>query len=121
MKMTRKERLNRRHMRVRSKVAGTPERPRLMVRKSLRHLYVQLIDDSVDHGSRTLYTRCTVAREAAGKQMCNVKGASELGKAVAADLKHNGFAKIVFDRGGYAYHGVVKALAEAIRAEGIQF
>lgn len=121
MKLTQKDRLTRRHLRVRRKVAGTAERPRLYVRKSLKHLYVQLIDDSPANGSRTLAIFTTHSKDNAGKHMCNIKHAGELGKRVGEELKNRGIEQIVFDRGGYRYHGAVKALADAVRQAEIRF
>lgn len=121
MKKTKKEKLARRHMRVRSKVAGSTERPRLYVRKSLKHIHVQLIDDTPENGSITLLAMTTLSKETAGKHCCNVANATELGKKVGAELKNRGIDKIVYDRGGNIYHGCVKALADAVRETGIQF
>lgn len=118
MKLTKKEQLARRHRRVRRKVAGTAERPRLFVRKTLKHLYVQLVDDSIEKGSHTL-AAYTTSRGNGGKHSANVASATELGKAVGTDLKAKGIAAVVFDRGGYRYHGVVKAIAESVRETGI--
>ncbi|CAN5378799.1 50S ribosomal protein L18 [soil metagenome] len=119
MKQTKKEQLARRHRRVRRKVAGTEQRPRVFVRKSLKHLYVQVVDDSPEKGSRTLAAYSTSAKSNAGKHSANVAGATELGKSVGNDLKAKGIASVVFDRGGYRYHGVVKAIAEAVRESGV--
>lgn len=121
MKMTQKDRLKRRHYRVRSRVAGTAERPRLFVRKSLRHVYVQLIDDSADTGSVTLASFGTATKDSAGKHLANKAGAAALGKSVGEALAARGIKEIVFDRGGYRYHGVVQALADAVREAGVKF
>ncbi len=121
MKLTKKERLSRRHLRVRRKVSGTAERPRVQIRKSLRHLYIQVIDDSPENGSRTVASFSTWSRETAAKSMCNIKGAQELGRRAGQELKARGIEQIVFDRGGYRYHGVVKALADAVREAEIKF
>ena len=103
------QRLHFRKMRVRSKIYGTSERPRLSVYRSLKHVYVQVIDDVK---SRTL---------AAVLGKGNVAGAKKAGEAVAeAALKAN-VKKVVFDRGGRIYHGVVKAVAEGARAKGLEF
>jgi large subunit ribosomal protein L18 len=108
----------RRHLRVRKKVAGTPERPRLAVFRSLKHIYAQLVDDTrgvcllgisdVSEG---------VAAEGAGK----VGKAKGMGKALAAKAKAAGFTKVVFDRAGYRYHGRVKAVADGAREGGLEF
>ena len=121
MKLTKKQNLKKRHMRVRRKVTGTPERPRLCVRKTLKHLYAQVFDDTVAQGSRTIATYATASKDTAGKHMRNQAQAIELGKAIGADLKARGIENIVFDRGGYRYHGCVKALADAIREAGVKF
>lgn len=121
MKLTKKDALRRRHLRVRKKVSGTPQRPRVAVRKSLRHLYLVVIDDSPETGSRTMATFSTASKETAGKHMANVAQASELGKRTGAELKSRGIGEIVFDRGGYRYHGRVKAIAEAMREAGVTF
>lgn len=127
MKMTTQQRktkagkLKLRHMRIRRKVAGTPERPRVMIRKTLRHLHAVVVDDSVRTGSRTLFSLDTVERNGKGSKSCaNCASAKALGLRVASALKEKGFTAVVFDRGGYPYHGVVKALCEAVREGGIQ-
>ena len=117
---TAKDRLKRRHLRLRNKISGTSERPRLFVRKSLRHLYVQACDDSIDHGSKTLFSASTSDGGTKG-HFANVKSASEFGKRVGADMKSKGLVRIVFDRGGHKYHGIVKALAEGLREAGLDF
>ena len=121
MQLTKKERLKRRHLRVRKKVAGTPERPRLAVRKSLKHLYAVVIDDSSPAGSKTLCSYTTATKANVGKHFANIEQAAVLGATVGNDLKAKGITHIVFDRGGYRYHGTVKSLAEAIREAGVTF
>lgn len=121
MKLTQKDRLKRRHFRVRSRVAGTAQRPRLFVRKSLRHVYAQLIDDSPETGSVTLASFGTATKDAAGKHLANKAGATALGKSVGEQLMARGITEIVFDRGGYRYHGVVQAFADAVRESGVKF
>jgi large subunit ribosomal protein L18 len=107
-----------RHRRLRKKVAGLPQRPRLSVFRSHHHLYVQLIDDL---GGKTLLG-CSTKDQRLKKlhRPGTVAAAAELGKLVAAEAKQRGIAAVVFDRGGYLYHGRVKALAEAVRAGGLQ-
>ena len=105
----------RRHKRVRVHVAGTPERPRLAVFRSLNHLYVQLIDDG---SSRTLAAASTVDLKAKGNGMAQ---AAEVGKAIATRAKAAGVSSVVFDRGGFLYHGRIKALADAAREAGLEF
>lgn len=121
MRMTKKQQLKRRHMRIRHKVNGTSDCPRMCVRKSLRHVYVQLFDDSSETGCVTLATYGTANKENAGKHFRNIASATELGKSIGEDLKKRGIETIVFDRGGYRYHGLVKALADAVRESGIRF
>ncbi len=121
MKVSRSAKLKKRHVRVRKKVNGTAERPRVVVRKSLKHLYVNVVDDSDKRGARTLGTYTTAAGDKRGKHQCNVAGAEELGKVIGADLKKKGIENIVFDRGGYRYHGCVKTIADQLREAGLQF
>jgi large subunit ribosomal protein L18 len=104
-----------RHKRVRVHVAGTAQRPRLAVFRSLNHLYAQLIDDSA---SRTLAAASTVEMKAKGN---GVTQAAEVGKAIAAKAKAAGVNAVVFDRGGFLYHGRIKALADAAREAGLEF
>jgi large subunit ribosomal protein L18 len=111
-------RRQRKRFRVRKKVQGTAERPRLSVFRSVKHIYAQLIDDL---NGKTLASASTMATEAAGKAGGNVKGAAEVGKQLAEAAKAAGVTKAAFDRGHYKYHGRVKALADAARAGGIQF
>ncbi len=107
------------HERIRKKVIGTPERPRLSVYRSLNHIYVQIVDDL--HG-RTLVSVNTVQGAKGSKRSGgNVASAKEVGKKVAEEAKGKGITKVVFDRGGYIYHGRVKALADAAREAGLQF
>ncbi|MFB3779076.1 MAG: 50S ribosomal protein L18 [Bryobacteraceae bacterium] len=106
------------HRRIRRKVTGTPERPRLCVFRSVKHIYAQVIDDTQ---GRTL-----VAADSAGKSSGiasggNVAGAKAVGRLIAERAKAKGIQKVVFDRGGYLYHGRVKALAEAAREAGLEF
>ncbi|MCS6936732.1 MAG: 50S ribosomal protein L18 [Candidatus Bipolaricaulota bacterium] len=117
MKLTRAERRQRRHRRVRLKVFGTPERPRLSVHKSLKHLRVQVIDDTT---GRTLVAASTLEPEL-GLKKSTVQTAQTLGRVIAERALQKGIKRVVFDRGGYRYHGVVKALAEASRQAGLEF
>ena len=105
------------HDRIRKKLQGTAERPRLNVYRSLNHIYVQVIDDM--HG-KTLVSASTAEGEKK-KTGGNVTAAKELGKAIAERAKAKGISKVVFDRGGYIYHGRVKALADAARESGLKF
>ena len=110
----------RRHMRVRKKVRGTAERPRLCVFRSLNHIYAQVVDDNLGH---TLVSASTLDKEirseAEGER--KTEAAQLVGKLVAERAASKGIAKVVFDRGGYKYHGRVKALAEAARKVGLVF
>jgi len=116
---TRHERRLRRHRRVRKKVMGTPERPRLCVYKSLRHLYAQLIDDL--HGHTLVYVS-TLDRELRDRvRGPNTEAAKAVGKLLAERARAKGIEKVVFDRSGYPYHGVVKALADSAREGGLIF
>ena len=108
------------HRRVRLKVSGTAERPRLCVFRSSTHLYAQVIDDAA---GRTLVAASSVDKETR-KQIQgggNVAAAKIVGQAVAARARAKGISQVVFDRGGYRYHGRVKALAEAAREAGLKF
>jgi large subunit ribosomal protein L18 len=115
---TRQQLRARRHLRVRKKVAGSAERPRLVVFRSLKHIYAQLVDD--DQG-RTLMGLSDgadgVQAEGAGK----VGKAKGVGKALAAKAKAAGISRVVFDRAGYRYHGRVKAVADGAREGGLEF
>ena len=104
------------HTRIRRRLSGTAERPRLNVYRSLNHIYVQVIDDLQ---GVTLVSASTVA--AKSKTGGNVAAAKEIGKQIAERAKEKGITKVVFDRGGYLYHGRIKALAEAAREAGLEF
>jgi len=109
-----------RHLRVRKKVFGTPARPRLNVYRSSKHIYAQLIDDLNGH---TLVSASTLDKELRDQieNGGNVQAAIEVGKLIAKRAKEKGYTQVVFDRGGYLYHGRVKALAEAARENGLEF
>lgn len=109
-----------RHKRIREKIKGTPERPRLCVHRGLRNMHAQLIDDTE---SKTLLSLSTTARELRDKLgYCgNVKAATLLGEMFARKAAAKGIQKAVFDRSGFAYQGRVKALAEALRKGGLIF
>lgn len=104
------------HTRIRERIQGTTERPRLNVYRSLNHIYAQVIDDSQ---GRTLVSASTVADKI--KTGGNVAAAKEIGKLVAERAKEKGITKVVYDRGGYLYHGRIKALADAAREGGLEF
>lgn len=105
------------HKRIRRKLAGTAERPRLAVFRSVKHIYAQVIDDSQ---GRTLAAASSNEKSSAAAGG-NVAGATAIGKLVAERAKEQGVESVVFDRGGYLYHGRVKALAEAAREAGLKF
>jgi large subunit ribosomal protein L18 len=109
-----------RHARVRNRVTGTTERPRLCVFRSLRHIYAQVIDDTVGH---TLVSASSDEAEVqnTGETKPKVSASEAVGKLVAQRAQSKGITQVVFDRGGYKYHGRVKALAEASRQGGLQF
>jgi large subunit ribosomal protein L18 len=110
----RSEKRIRRHLRVRKSVQGTAARPRLVVYRSLKHITAQLVDDDA---ARTLAT-VTSTKVGSGKKS---EKSLEVGKAIAAVAKEKGISKVVFDRGGYQYHGRVKAVADGAREGGLEF
>jgi large subunit ribosomal protein L18 len=110
----RAEKRVRRHLRVRKSVQGTAERPRLVVFRSLKHITAQLVDDDA---ARTLAT-VTSVKAGEGKKS---EKSLEVGKQIAAIAKDKGISKVVFDRGGYQYHGRVKAVADGAREGGLEF
>ncbi|HEY8997489.1 MAG TPA: 50S ribosomal protein L18 [Edaphobacter sp.] len=107
------------HTRIREKLAGTTERPRLNVYRSLDHIYTQLIDDAngVTIASASTVTKKGEPKKAGG----NIAAAVEVGKLIAERAQAKGIKKVVFDRGGYLYHGRIKALADAAREAGLEF
>ncbi len=111
----------RRHKIIRKKITGTIERPRLSVRRSLNHMYAQIIDDVAGKTLVAMSTLSPEVKEKFKKDSGNTKGASALGTAIAEASKKAGVTKVVFDRAGYLYHGRVKALADAARKSGLQF
>jgi large subunit ribosomal protein L18 len=114
------KRLDRRKFGIRSMLFGTPDRPRLSVYRSSKHIYAQLIDD---YAGRTLAAVATTDDGVRGqlKHGANVAAAKQAGKVIAAKAKEIGITKIAFDRGGRMYHGRVKALADAAREGGLKF
>ncbi len=111
----------RRHVRVRAKVNGTAQRPRLNVFRSSAHIYAQVIDDTV---GRTLVSASDLedaVRERAGDGATKTARAEAVGAVVAERAKEAGLTKVVFDRGGFLYHGRVRAVAESARASGLEF
>ena len=108
----------RRHLRVRKKVQGTPVRPRLVVFRSSKHIYAQLVDDQA---GRTLAGVADTSEGIAVEGKGKVARSFALGKLIAAKAKEKGIVKVVFDRGGYQYHGRVKAVADGARKGGLEF
>ena len=110
----------RRHLRVRKKVNGTALRPRMVVSRSSRHVFVQIVDDTV---GKTLASASTLEADLKGnlKTGADVAAAAAVGKLIAERAKAAGITEVVFDRGGYIYHGRVKALADAAREGGLSF
>lgn len=115
--ISRNERRQRRHQRIRKKIFGTPQRPRLCIYKSLKHLHAQVIDDTV---GQTLVAASTIEKDLNLKGG-TVKSAEVLGKILAERALAKGITTVVFDRAGYPYHGVIKAFAEASRKAGLKF
>ncbi len=120
MKLTRKESVRRRHRRVRRKVNGTAERPRLAIFRSNEHIYAQLIDDNQQH---TLAAASTLepTLKSELKSGSTSDASAAVGKLIAQRSLEKGITKVVFDRGGNLYHGRIKALAEAAREAGLDF
>lgn len=119
-KKNRNESRLRRHLRVRKKITGTQERPRLNVFRSGKHIYAQIIDDQK---GVTIVSASTVDKQLRGDiaNGGNVEAAQKVGAAIAKRAQEKGITKVVFDRGGYLYHGRVKALADAAREAGLEF
>jgi large subunit ribosomal protein L18 len=122
-RITKNEKRGHVHERIRKRLQGTTERPRLNVYRSLNHIYVQVIDDL---SGKTLVSASTAEGKKEGQKEDrrtggNVASAKAIGKAIAERAKAKGVTKVVFDRGGYLYHGRVKALADAAREAGLQF
>lgn len=107
------------HNRIRQKMSGTATRPRLNVYRSLNHIYTQLIDDlnGVTIASASSMTKSSEGRQSGG----NIAAAVNVGKLIAERAKEKGITQVVFDRGGYLYHGRIKALADAAREAGLEF
>jgi large subunit ribosomal protein L18 len=117
---TKQEIRSRLHDRIRKKLRGTQERPRLAVFRSGAHIYAQVIDDDA---GRTLCAACSLDKDLEGrvKSGGNVAAAREVGGLIASRAKEKGIEAVVFDRGGFQYHGRIKALADAARAAGLKF
>ena len=108
------------HLRIRSRVVGRPQTPRLNVFRSLGHIYAQIVDDTRGHTLVSASSRDKEVRKTL-KSGGNVAAAKTVGQVLAARAKAAGISRVVFDRGGYAYHGRVKALADAAREAGLEF
>lgn len=117
MPRNKEQRRVKRHGGIRQRIIGTPERPRLSVHRSLNNLYIQVIDDT---SAKTLCATSTQNLKADAKGSKSEKAVA-MGKTFAGKLKEKGIKKIAFDRGGYKYHGRIKALANSLRQEGIDF
>ncbi|HLL76557.1 MAG TPA: 50S ribosomal protein L18 [Pyrinomonadaceae bacterium] len=104
------------HRRIRKKVAGTAERPRLAIYRSLNHIYAQVIDDE---RGRTIASASTTEKDLRGATGGNIEAAQRVGRAIAERALNAGVSSVVFDRGGYVYHGRVKALTDAAREAGL--
>ena len=115
---TRQQFRHRIKLRVRRKIVGTAERPRLSVYRSLKHIYAQVIDDAA---GRTLASASSLEKDFPIKPGYNKQAAGELGKVIAQRSKEKGIEYVVFDRNGFKYHGRVKTLAEAAREGGLKF
>lgn len=112
--------LRRRHARVRAKVSGTPDRPRLCITRSNSNMYAQVVDDIA---GKTLVAAHTLGPEfkATGKSGANIEGAAALGEIIGKKATEAGITEVVFDRGGNLYHGRIKAVADAAREAGLKF
>ena len=120
-RLSKREARLRRQRRIKKKIKGTSERPRLCVYRSLKHIYAQIIEDTT---GRTLASASSVSKDIAplvGKDGGNKKGAAIVGEAIAKIALSKGIKKVVFDRNGFLYHGRVKELAEAARKSGLEF
>lgn len=119
-KPIRSEARQKRHMRARVKINGTSERPRLNVYRSEKHIYAQIINDET---GKTLAAASSIDKELKGKISCgsNKEAAKAVGESIARKALDAGISKVVFDRGGYIYHGRLKELAEAARQAGLEF
>ncbi|KAM0951286.1 putative ribosomal protein L18 [Dioscorea sansibarensis] len=120
--VTRRQNRDARHQRVRKKVEGTPERPRLCVFRSNKHLYVQVIDDTKMHTIASASTmQKPISQEFDYSSGPTIEAAKKVGEAIAKSCLEEGISKVAFDRGGYPYHGRIEALADSARENGLQF
>ena len=119
MKLSKNETRQRRKVRIRKKVNGVPERPRLVVYRSNLHLYAQIVDDA--NGATLVATSTLSLRKSQENAHCNISGAGEVGKELARLAKEKNISLVVFDRNGYLYHGRIKAVADGAREGGLEF
>lgn len=119
MQINKNETRKKRHGRIRTRIAGSPGRPRLNIYRSNLHIYAQIVDDNRGHTLASASTLDSTLRDA--KNGANIEGAKAVGKLIAERAKAAGVDKVVFDRGGYLYHGRVQALADAAREGGLDF
>ncbi|MEO0082519.1 MAG: 50S ribosomal protein L18 [candidate division WOR-3 bacterium] len=112
-----RDRRKRRHFHIRHRVAGTPSRPRLCVKRSNANIFAQLVDDTQ---GRVLTGVSSLSREIRDKKLKRIEASREVGRLVAAKAREMGISKVVFDRAGYRYHGRVKAVADGAREGGLQ-
>lgn len=117
-KPSRKSTRDFRHVRVRRKVQSTAERPRLVIFRSLKHIYAQVVDDAE---GRTLVSASSLDESLKGQELTFKDRATKVGELVASKAQEKGITSVVFDRGGYKYHGRVAALAEGARSKGLEF
>lgn len=117
-RIDRKALRNKKHRSIRAKISGTPERPRLTVFRSLKNIFVQIIDDTA---GKTLVSASTIEKGNKVEHGSNVEAAKLIGARIAEKAKAAGITKVVFDRSGYVYTGKIKALAEAAREAGLEF
>lgn len=110
-----------RHVRVRNKISGTTERPRLCVRRSLKHIYAQLVDDTTGISIAQVSSTSKEVLAKLSDDSTKTDASTAIGQIIAAKAKEKGISAVVFDRGGYLYHGRVKAVAEAARTAGLEF
>ncbi len=121
MERSNRSRRLRRHRRVRKKVFGTSERPRLVVFRSLKHIYAQLVDDSAGTTLAAAGSSSRAVKQYMGESTGKSAESRAVGTMIAEEAQAKGYRRIVFDRGGYVYHGRIKALAEAARKAGLEF
>lgn len=121
VKVTPREMRRRRHLRVRKKISGTPQRPRLAVFRSSQHIYAQVIDDTIGHTLAAASDLEPAVRAQISNGMTKTDVARLVGRLVAERARARGIEAVVFDRGGFLYHGRVQALADAAREAGLKF